>query len=102
MAIVPLWEWRYQYCVYLFKVSINFFVQFHNCFLVPLFRKHFELRMILGAKVDSRIRLLSDTINGIRAIKMFTWEKPFAKLIDNARKLSFVYCSSKKRKNIYF
>jgi ATP-binding cassette subfamily C (CFTR/MRP) protein 4 len=47
--------------------------------------------MILGAKVDSRIRLLSDTINGIRAIKMFTWEKPFAKLIVNARKLSFVY-----------
>jgi ATP-binding cassette subfamily C (CFTR/MRP) protein 4 len=46
--------------------------------------------MILGAKVDSRIRLLSDTINGIRAIKMFAWEKPFAKLIDHARKLSFV------------
>jgi ATP-binding cassette subfamily C (CFTR/MRP) protein 4 len=57
---------------------------------VLLFRKLFNLRMILGAKVDSRIRLLSDTINGIRAIKMFAWEKPFAKLIDHARKLSFV------------
>jgi hypothetical protein len=73
------------------KSVLIFSYSFATVFLVPLFRKHVELRMILGAKVDSRIRLLSDTINGIRAIKMFTWEKPFAKLIVNARKLSFVY-----------
>jgi hypothetical protein len=84
------------------KSVLIFSYSFTTGFLVPLFRKHFELRMILGAKVDSRIRLLSDTINGIRAIKMFTWEKPFAKLIDNARKLSFVYCSSRKYKNVCF
>ncbi|XP_068901758.1 probable multidrug resistance-associated protein lethal(2)03659 isoform X2 [Tenebrio molitor] len=58
------------------------------CLLIQmiLFRKLFYLRMILAAKVDSRVRVLSDTINGIRSIKMFTWEKPFAKLVDNARK----------------
>jgi ATP-binding cassette subfamily C (CFTR/MRP) protein 4 len=42
--------------------------------------------MRVAGKTDYRIRLLSDIINGIRVIKMFAWEKPFSKLISNARR----------------
>ncbi|CAH1380341.1 unnamed protein product [Tenebrio molitor] len=58
------------------------------CLIIQLFlfKTVFALRLNVASKADSRIRILSDIINGIRSIKMFTWEKPFAKLVDNARK----------------
>jgi hypothetical protein len=60
------------------------------CVLVLVSKKISSTRQFVAATTDSRIRLLSNIINGINAIKMFTWEKPFALLVDRARK--FVFC----------
>lgn len=35
---------------------------------------------------DNRIRIMSEIIAGMRVIKMYTWELPFAKLVDQCRK----------------
>jgi ATP-binding cassette subfamily C (CFTR/MRP) protein 4 len=56
------------------------------CVLVLASKKISSTRQFVAATTDSRIRLLSNIINGINAIKMFTWEKPFAALVDQARK----------------
>jgi ATP-binding cassette subfamily C (CFTR/MRP) protein 4 len=69
---------------------------------VLLFKTIFALRLNVAAKTDSRIRILSDIINGIRSIKMFTWEKSFAKLVDNARKFVMCYCPSNKPQDVDF
>jgi ATP-binding cassette subfamily C (CFTR/MRP) protein 4 len=42
--------------------------------------------MRVAERTDYRIRLLSDMLNGIRAIKMFAWEKHFARLVNAARR----------------
>jgi ATP-binding cassette subfamily C (CFTR/MRP) protein 4 len=56
------------------------------CVLVLVSKKIFSTRQLVAAITDSRIRILSNIINGINAIKMFTWEEPFAALVDVARK----------------
>lgn len=38
-------------------------------------------------KTDERIRLMNEIICGVQVIKMYAWEKPFAKLIAYARKM---------------
>ena len=44
-----------------------------------------SLRHNTAKKTDNRISLMSEIINGIKVIKMYTWEKPFALLISIAR-----------------
>jgi ATP-binding cassette subfamily C (CFTR/MRP) protein 4 len=60
-------------------------------FLVLVSKKISSTRQYVAGTTDSRIRLLSNIINGINAIKMFTWEKPFAALVDIARRFVLAF-----------
>ncbi len=35
---------------------------------------------------DSRIRTMNEVVSGIRIIKMYAWEKPFAALVSEVRR----------------
>lgn len=43
-------------------------------------------RYRMSRKTDSRIRVMNEIIQGIQIIKMYAWEKPFAKIVDYMRK----------------
>ena len=45
-----------------------------------------KLRVRTAGKTDKRIRLMNEIVNGIKVIKMYTWEKPFASHVHDARK----------------
>lgn len=38
-------------------------------------------------RTDERVGLMNQIVNGIKVIKMYTWEKAFAKLVETTRKL---------------
>lgn len=42
-----------------------------------------------ATETDERMCLMNEIIMGVRVIKMYTWEKSFAKLIEYARKYVF-------------
>jgi ATP-binding cassette subfamily C (CFTR/MRP) protein 4 len=61
------------------------------CVLVLVSKKISSTRQFVAVTTDCRIRPLSNIINGINAIKMFTWEKPFAALVDIFFIVTFLY-----------
>ncbi|XP_054470688.1 ATP-binding cassette sub-family C member 4-like [Anoplopoma fimbria] len=46
-----------------------------------------SLRAETAVLTDDRIRTMNEVISGIRVIKMFGWEKPFAALVDEVRRM---------------
>uniref|UniRef100_A0A8B9JLK5 Cystic fibrosis transmembrane conductance regulator n=1 Tax=Astyanax mexicanus TaxID=7994 RepID=A0A8B9JLK5_ASTMX len=45
-----------------------------------------KFRSKTAALTDSRIRTMNEVVSGIRIIKMYAWEKPFAALVNDVRK----------------
>lgn len=45
-----------------------------------------DLRLKTAERTDERIQTMNEVLTGIRVIKMYSWEKPFAKLIDLCRR----------------
>ncbi|KAI2474051.1 ATP binding cassette (ABC) transporter subfamily C member [Diabrotica virgifera virgifera] len=43
------------------------------------------LRQKVSGKTDTRVKLMNEVIGGIQVIKMYAWEKPFEKVIKQAR-----------------
>ena len=71
-------------------------------FLALMGKMFSKLRQKTALRTDERMRTMNEIIAGMRAIKMYAWEKPFAKLIDICRR----YCRlthfySKFQKNMY-
>ena len=48
-------------------------------------RQFGKLRVRTAGKTDRRIRLMNEIVNGLKVIKMYTWEKPFAGLVHESR-----------------
>nr|XP_039260708.1 multidrug resistance-associated protein 4-like isoform X2 [Styela clava] len=45
-----------------------------------------KLRSMTAVLTDERIRLMNEVVTGMRIIKMYAWEKPFAKLVSDVRR----------------
>ncbi|KAB0797841.1 hypothetical protein PPYR_08834 [Photinus pyralis] len=45
-----------------------------------------KFRYKTAYKTDERVRLMNEVVSGIQVIKMYTWEKPFAKFVALARR----------------
>ncbi|VVC32373.1 Hypothetical protein CINCED_3A009972 [Cinara cedri] len=50
-------------------------------------KKIMNFRLMTANLTDNRIRLMNEIISGIHVIKMYAWEKSFAKLIENVRRM---------------
>lgn len=51
-----------------------------------LAKKMSVMRLKTALRTDERVKLMNEVISGIQVIKMYCWEKPFAHVIDLARR----------------
>ncbi|XP_023228994.1 multidrug resistance-associated protein 4-like [Centruroides sculpturatus] len=75
--------WQYFKWTILPGISVVFVYVSIQFLLGKLYSK---LRLKTVKLGDERLNLLNEMIAGMRLIKMFTWEKPYASLIENTRK----------------
>lgn len=67
-------------CRYLRQVSVVYCIGTNAAISVCC------LRAETAVLTDDRIRTMNEVISGIRVIKMYGWEKPFAALVDEVRR----------------
>lgn len=60
------------------KMCLKSIVSDRNIFVVFRSKK--------ATLTDSRIRTMNEVVSGIRIIKMYAWEKPFAALVSDIRR----------------
>lgn len=84
LIMVLLWEHLNLACLTGVAVLV-LFVPF-QAIMGRLFQ---AVRRKTAVITDRRIRIMSELISGMRVIKMYTWEMPFARLVDECRRLVF-------------
>ncbi|RWS23903.1 multidrug resistance-associated protein 4-like protein [Leptotrombidium deliense] len=76
-------------------VILTFFVPF-QAFMGKLFS---IVRGKIATSTDERIRLMSEIIGGMKVIKMYAWEKPFAEMVAKVRKYVFITTYLQRKHN---
>ncbi|XP_031628372.1 multidrug resistance-associated protein 4-like [Contarinia nasturtii] len=68
-------------------------------FIVPILSYAGKLtstyRRKMAVRTDERVRFMDEIISAAQVIKMYSWERPFAKLIDYARKMELKFLRKK-------
>lgn len=49
-------------------------------------KKSAQFRLKSTERTDFRVRIMNEILSGIQVIKMYAWEKSFAKMVDQTRK----------------
>lgn len=80
----------YVYLGFTCAVGVGF-LSFYLPLHMYLGRLNSMLRLKTALRTDERVRLMHEIVNGIKVIKMYTWELPFAKLVQLARKKEILY-----------
>lgn len=85
---LQLWFWSYQFKVFDFKIpksKSNFY--YKRPFLLAVMSKLFsKLGQKIASSTDERMRTMNEIIVGMKAIKLYAWEKSFEKLIQTCRR----------------
>ena len=82
ITIAYLYEFDFRWSVFAGCSVLLLYLPF-QMYMGTLFSR---LRAKTAILTDERIRLMNELIPAMRVIKMYTWEKPFAKLVELARR----------------
>ena len=67
-------------------MALRCYIVVQLVFVVYLAKRVSVYRLRTALKTDQRVKLMNEIITGVKVIKMYSWEKPFAKLVELARK----------------
>ena len=73
-------------CIHVYGCYAPGFITDCNLSFYNLQQILFSFRSKTAVLTDERIKTMNEIISGIRVIKMYTWEEPFAKLVADIRR----------------